>query len=103
VPQCRSGVRGPAAHRPAGQVPRGGAAPVSAPGAVIIGGYANGVSALRGLAREGVRTAVILTREQDIAQHSRYAHEVHRVHYLNRRPDGLIELLEAQRDRWKGW
>ena len=76
---------------------------MSAPGAVIIGGYANAVSALRGLAREGVRTAVILTREQDIAQHSRYAHETHRVHYLNRRPDGLIDLLEAQREHWKGW
>ena len=73
------------------------------PGAVVIGGYANGVSALRGLAREGVRTAVVLTSDHDIAQHSRYAHEAHRVHYLNRRPDGLIELLEAQRQRWRGW
>lgn len=76
---------------------------MTAPGAVVIGGYANGVSALRGLAREGVRTAVILTRDHDIAQHSRYAHEAHRVHYLSRRPDGLIELLEAQRERWRGW
>lgn len=73
------------------------------PGAVVIGGYSNGVSALRGLAREGVRTAVVLTAEHDIAQHSRYAHEAHRVHYLNRRPDGLIELLDAQRERWRGW
>jgi glycerol-3-phosphate dehydrogenase len=34
---------------------------MTAPGAIVIGGYANGVSALRGLARAGVRTAVILT------------------------------------------
>jgi D-aspartate ligase len=73
------------------------------PGAVVIGGYANGVSVVRGLAREGVRTAVVLTTDHDIAQHSRYAHEAHRVHYLNRRPDGLIDLLEAQRERWRGW
>jgi D-aspartate ligase len=73
------------------------------PGAVVIGGYANGVSVVRGLAREGVRTAVVLTTDHDIAQHSRYAHEAHRVHYLNRRPDGLIDLLEAQRKRWRGW
>ena len=72
-------------------------------GAVVIGGYANGVSALRGLAREGVRTAVILTADHDIAQYSRYAHEVHRVHYLNRRPDALIELLAFQRTRWRNW
>ena len=76
---------------------------MSTPGAVVIGGYANGVSAVRGLAREGVRTAVILTAECDIAQHSRYANEAHRVHYLNRRPDGLIDLLDAQRERWRGW
>ena len=76
---------------------------MSHPGAVVIGGYSNGVSALRGLAREGVRTAVILTADHDIAQHSRYAHEAHRVHYLNRRPDALIDLLEAQRERWRGW
>jgi D-aspartate ligase len=73
------------------------------PGAVVIGGYSNGVSALRGLAREGVRTAVVLTADHDIAQHSRYAHEVRRVHYLNRRPHGLIDLLEAQSERWRGW
>ncbi len=76
---------------------------MSHPGAVIIGGYANAVSALRGLAREGVRTAVVLTADHDIAQHSRYAHEAHRVHYLNRRPDGLLELLDAQRWRWRNW
>lgn len=73
------------------------------PGAVVIGGYANAVSVLRGLAREGVRTAVVLTAEHDVAQHSRYAHEAHRVHYLNRRPDGLMELLEARRGPWRGW
>ncbi len=61
---------------------------MSTPGAVIIGGYANAVSALRGLAREGVRTAVILTRDHDIAQHSRYAHEAQRGHSESRRPDG---------------
>jgi D-aspartate ligase len=76
---------------------------MSRPGAVVIGGYANGVSALRGLAREGVRTAVILTADHDIAQHSRYAHEAHRAHYLNKRPDGLIDLLESQKKRWRGW
>ena len=76
---------------------------MSHPGAVVIGGYANAVSALRGLAREGVRTAVVLTADHDVAQHSRYAHEAHRVHYLNRRPDGLLELLDAQRRQWRNW
>ena len=68
---------------------------MSTPGAVVIGGYANGVSALRSLAREGVRTAVVLTKPHDIAHHSRYAHEAHRVHDLHRRPDGLLDLLRG--------
>jgi D-aspartate ligase len=73
------------------------------PGAIVIGGYANGVSALRGLARAGVRTAVVLTKPHDIAHLSRYAHEVHRVFDLHRRPDGLIDLLQDQGSRWRGW
>lgn len=70
---------------------------------MVIGGYANGVSALRSLARAGVRTAVILTRSHDIAQHSRYAHESHRVLDLHRRPDGLVDLLQDQGTAWRGW
>jgi D-aspartate ligase len=74
-----------------------------APGAVVIGGYATGVSALRSLARAGVRTAVVLTTPDDIAHRSRYAHEAHRVVDLHRRPDGLIDLLQDQASRWRGW
>lgn len=76
---------------------------MTAPGAVVIGGYANGVSALRSLARAGVRTAVVLTKVHDIAHHSRYAHESHRVMDLHRRPDGLIDLLQDQGKAWRGW
>jgi D-aspartate ligase len=73
------------------------------PGAVVIGGYANGVSALRSLARAGVRTAVVLTKPHDIAHHSRYAHESHRVLDLHRRADGLIDLLQDRAAEWRGW
>ncbi|MFL5473026.1 MAG: hypothetical protein ACJ8AM_11770, partial [Gemmatimonadales bacterium] len=73
------------------------------PGAVVIGGYANGVSALRSLARAGVRTAVVLTKPYDVAHHSRYAHEHHRVLDLHRRPDGLLDLLQDRAAEWRGW
>jgi predicted ATP-grasp superfamily ATP-dependent carboligase len=76
---------------------------LTTPGAVVIGGYANGVSALRSLARAGVRTAVVLTKPYDIAHHSRYAHEAHRVLDLHRRPDGLIDLLQDRAGEWRGW
>lgn len=76
---------------------------MTTPGAVVIGGYANGVSALRGLARAGVRTAVVLTKSHDIAHHSRYAHESHRALDLHRRPDGLIDLLQERATNWRGW
>ena len=76
---------------------------MSSPGAVVIGGYANGVSALRSLARAGVRTAVVLTKPYDVAHHSRYAHESHRVLDLHRRPDGLVDLLQERGSAWRGW
>jgi D-aspartate ligase len=76
---------------------------VSKPGVVVIGGYANGVSALRSVAREGVRTAVILTHRADVAHRSRYAHESHRVTGLHRRADGLIDLLQDRAYQWRGW
>jgi D-aspartate ligase len=76
---------------------------LTVPGAVVIGGYANGVSALRSLARAGVRTAVVLTKPHDIAHHSRYAHESHRVLDLHRRADGLIDLLQDRAAEWRGW
>lgn len=58
---------------------------------------------MRGLARAGVRTAVILTKPHDIAQYSRHAHEAHRVLDLQQRPDGLLELLQHHARRWAGW
>src|SRR6476620_10531843 len=69
--RSRRRIRGPAPNRSPGQVSRRRAAELTTPGAVVIGGYANGVSALRSLARAGVRTAVVLTKPHDIAQHSR--------------------------------
>src|SRR5690349_23508815 len=84
-------------------IPTSSSGAVSQPGAVVIGGYATAVSALRSLAREGVRTAVILTDRNDIAHRSRYAHEFHRVRALDKSVDGLIDLLQEQGLRWRGW
>jgi predicted ATP-grasp superfamily ATP-dependent carboligase len=61
-------------------------------GAIVVGGYANGVGVVHSLARQGIPVDVVLTMPQDIAQYSRFV----RQHYWHRelevRPESLIEL-----------
>ena len=74
-----------------------------APGAVVIGGYVNGLGLVRALAARGVRTVVITTKPYDIAHRSRWvcAHEA--VPELEERPELLVELLERRARDWSGW
>lgn len=74
----------------------------SAPGAVVIGGYANAVGVVRSLGEKGVPVAVVLTMPQDIAHHSRHASEHERLEDLAGRPDSLVELLERRARDWAG-
>ena len=73
---------------------------MSSPGAVVIGGYANGVGVLRGLARQGVRTAVILTTDHDVAQQMDPLDAVHaelwRPQELTQVPRGLREVFVVE-------
>jgi predicted ATP-grasp superfamily ATP-dependent carboligase len=74
-----------------------------APGAVVIGGYANALGVVRALAGCGVRVAVVTTKPFDIAHLSRFAAERHHLPRFHEAPDSLIELLEGESRRWRGW
>jgi len=76
---------------------------MSEPGAIVVGGYANGVGAVRALATRGVPVDVVLTMPEDIAQHSRYVRRHYRLGELAERPESLIELLEQHKADWRGW
>jgi predicted ATP-grasp superfamily ATP-dependent carboligase len=72
------------------------------PGAVVVGGYANGLGVVRSLGGRGVPVAVIRTAGHDIAHLSRYAAESHWVPDVDRHPDALLDILEANARRWGG-
>jgi len=74
-----------------------------APGAVIIGGYINGLGLVRALAARGVRAAVVTTKAYDIAQGSRYVASHERALDLEERPERLVEILEQRVSDWSGW
>ncbi len=75
---------------------------MSAPGAVVIGGYVNGLGVVRALAARGVRCAVITTKPYDIAQRSRWALGARAVADLEEGGDGLVETLEREAAGWAG-
>ena len=74
-----------------------------APGAVVVGAHVNGLGVIRALAARGVRIASVSTRPFDVAQHSRWVSERHRLPELHQRRESLVELLEHNRARWAGW
>ena len=78
-------------------MPAGGAEP----GAVVIGGYVNGLGAVRALAARGVRVAVVTTQPFDVAQRSRHCSAHHPVPEAE--PGALMELLERRARDWRGW
>jgi D-aspartate ligase len=73
------------------------------PGAVVVGGYVNGLGLVRALAAREVRTAVVTTKPYDIAHRSRWVSAHDGVLDLEERPESLVELLERRALDWSGW
>lgn len=71
------------------------------PGAVVIGGYVNGLGVVRALAARGARVAVVSTQPFDVAQRSRHCSAHHPVPRAE--PGPLMELLERRARDWRGW
>jgi predicted ATP-grasp superfamily ATP-dependent carboligase len=74
---------------------------VSEPGAVVIGGYVNGLGVVRALAARGVRVAVVTTQPFDVAQLSRHCAAHHPAPGAEQ--GALMELLERRVRDWRGW
>ncbi len=63
-------------------------------GAVIIGGFINGLGLVRALAARGIPTAVLTTKPFDIAHRSRWVSAHEAVLDIEERPESLVEVLE---------
>lgn len=75
----------------------------ASPGAVVIGGYVNGLGLVRALAARNVPTAVVTTKPFDIAHRSRWTSAHYPLPGLEERPELLLELLERRARDWPGW
>jgi D-aspartate ligase len=82
---------------------REGTVAVEIPGAIIVGGYVNGLGLVRSLAARNVATVVITTKPYDIAQRSRWISGHAAVLELEEQPERLTALLERRAGDWSGW
>lgn len=72
-------------------------------GAIVIGGYVNGLGLVRALASRGVPAAVLTTQPFDVAQRSRWCVAHRSTADLDRRPEALVEALAPWAQRFAGW
>jgi D-aspartate ligase len=70
-------------------------------GAIVVGGYTNGLTVVRALRGLGLPITVISTRPIDIAQHSRWATEGVELQQFHGSPDSLIDLLLSRKESWR--
>jgi predicted ATP-grasp superfamily ATP-dependent carboligase len=76
---------------------------ITGPGAVVIGGYINGLGLVRSLSGRGVPAAVVTTLPCDIAHYSRHICGHEAVEDIAGHPERLIELLQRKAKDWRGW
>src|SRR5215210_3761747 len=74
-----------------------------APGAVVVGAHVNALGVIRALAARGIAIAAVSTRAFDVAHHSRWVSESHELFELHERRESLVEFLERNETRWRGW
>lgn len=72
-------------------------------GAIVIGGYVNGLGVLRALAARGIPTAVVTTQPYDLAQRSRWCVAAAAATALDADSDALRAVLDRWRTRFAGF
>src|SRR5690349_21901882 len=72
-------------------------------GAIVVGGYVNGLGIVRALAERGVPVAVVRTQPFDVAHRSRWCIASCVAHRLGDDPTALLGALDPWRTRFAGW
>lgn len=72
-------------------------------GAIVVGGYVNGLGIVRALAARGVRVAVVATQPWDLAQRSRWCVATTAALGLEEHPERIVTALDPWRTRFAGW
>jgi len=74
----------------------------SHPGAVVLNGSPSGLCVVRSLGQRGILTALIRTKENQVARASRWTEETQDVLSFRERPAELLDVLDHRKKRWAG-
>lgn len=72
-------------------------------GAIVVGGYVNGLGIVRALAARGIPSAVVTTQPWDLAQRSRWCVDACDASGLEEQPERILAALDGWRTRFAGW
>ena len=72
-------------------------------GAIVVGGFVNGLGLVRALGARGIPVLVVATQPYDVAHRSRFCTEHARVDGVGEHPERLVELLRARVASHRGW
>jgi predicted ATP-grasp superfamily ATP-dependent carboligase len=72
-------------------------------GAIVVGGFVNGLGLVRALAARDIRVLVVTTQPYDVAHRSRFCAEHVRLAGVGEHPERLVAVLRARAASHRGW
>lgn len=72
-------------------------------GAIVVGGFVNGLGLVRALGARGIPVLVVTTQPYDVAHRSRFCTEHARLDGIGEHPERLVDLLRARAASHRGW
>ncbi len=72
-------------------------------GAIVVGGFVNGLGLVRSLGVRGIPVLVVTTQPYDVAHRSRWCAQHVRLHGVGEHPERLVDLLRARAESHRGW
>lgn len=78
-------------------------APMAVRGAIVVGGFVNGLGLVRALGARGLPVLVATTQPYDVAHRSRFCTEHVRLDDVGAHPERLVDVLRARAGSHRGW
>jgi D-aspartate ligase len=72
-------------------------------GAIVVGGFVNGLGLVRSLGARGIPVLVVATQPYDVAHRSRFCTAHVRLDGIGEHPERLVDLLRASVASHRGW
>lgn len=72
-------------------------------GAIVVGGFVNGLGLVRALGARGIPVLVVTTQPYDVAHRSRFCTEHVRLEAVSEHPERLVDFLRTRVGSHRGW